>query len=172
LDLDISTLLIVLVCLLLVVIAFLITYITIIRDRGKLERDSEQLEEQLEMYKEVEERYELLLIESGIEDIDDMDGYEFENYLSVLFKKLEYEVINTPLSNDFGADLVLDGDSRGRIVVQAKRYSSPVGVKAVQEINAARDYYRAEVAWVVTNNFFTEQAKRLAESTNVVLFDR
>ncbi|WP_345655988.1 restriction endonuclease, partial [Streptomyces tremellae] len=58
------------------------------------------------------------------------------------------------------------------VVIQAKRYKSKVGIKAVQEINSARDYYSAQEAWVITNNFFTLQAIKLAESTGVKLIDR
>jgi hypothetical protein len=47
-----------------------------------------------------------------------------------------------------------------------------VGIRAVQEINSARDYYEAHEAWVITNNFFSTQAIQLANSTNVILIDR
>jgi restriction system protein len=99
-----------------------------------------------------------------------MDGYEVEYYLELLFKKLGYQVKRTPSSNDFGADLILEGETR--IVVQAKRYKNKVGIKAVQEINSARDYYSAQEAWVITNNFFTSPAIKLSSSTNVKLIER
>ncbi|MGM0923440.1 MAG: restriction endonuclease [Bacillota bacterium] len=110
------------------------------------------------------------LIQSGIREIDQMDGYEFEYYLELLFKKLGYQVKRSPSSNHFGADLILEGETR--IVVQAKRYKNKVGIKAVQEINSARDYYSAQEAWVITNNFFTSPAIKLSSSTNVKLIER
>jgi restriction system protein len=118
----------------------------------------------------LEEKFQERLSQSGIQDIDLMDGIEFEQYLEVLFKKLGIRAIRTQTSNDFGADLILDGQER--VVVQAKRYQKKVGIRAVQEINSARDYYRAQEAWVITNNFFTTPAIKLAESTNVTLIDR
>ena len=51
-------------------------------------------------------------------------------------------------------DLVLEQDG-SRIIVQAKRYSQPVGVKGVQEAYAARPHYRAGAAWVISNSTFT-----------------
>ncbi len=99
-----------------------------------------------------------------------MTGVEFEHYLSVLFRKYGYQVKNTPASNDFGADLILEGGQR--IVVQAKRYKRKVGIKAVQEIHAAKLYFQAQEAWVVTNNYFSAQAMELAESTGIRLIDR
>ena len=44
-----------------------------------------------------------------------------------------------PPSGDYGADLVLD-NKKGRTVVQAKRYSKPVGVKAVQEVGVTIEF--------------------------------
>lgn len=107
---------------------------------------------------------------AGMRDIDQMDGIQFEQYLVVLFKRLGYRVKRTPSSNDFGADLILEGEQR--IVVQAKRYKNKVGIKAVQEINSAKTYYNAAEAWVITNNFFTSHAIKLAKSADIRLIDR
>ncbi|WP_228547442.1 restriction endonuclease [Filobacillus milosensis] len=52
-----------------------------------------------------------------------------------------------------------------KIIVQAKRYKSRVGIKAVQEAVSAIAYYKASEGWVVTNNEFTEAAINLAKST-------
>ncbi|WP_264738902.1 restriction endonuclease [Cytobacillus firmus] len=83
---------------------------------------------------------------------------------------LGFKPRQTKASNDFGADLVLEGTIR--VVVQAKRYSKRVGIRAVQEIHSARDYYNAQEAWVVTNNFFTTPAIKLANTNKVRLIDR
>jgi restriction system protein len=110
------------------------------------------------------------LSQAGMFEIDQMSGSEFELFLAILFQNLGYRVTQTPASNDYGADLILEG--MGRIVVQAKRYKNKVGVKAVQEINTARDYYGAQEAWVITNNLFSTQAANLASSSSVRLIDR
>jgi len=47
-----------------------------------------------------------------------------------------------------------------------------VGIKAVQEMFSARNHYKADECWVITNSFFTKQAKKLADSNNVKLIDR
>lgn len=110
------------------------------------------------------------ICQAGIKEIDKMDGIGFELYLAELFKQFGYQVRRTPSSNDFGADLILEGSER--FVVQAKRYKKKVGIKTVQEIHAAKLYYKAEGAWVITNNYFTKQAIDLASSTNITLIDR
>lgn len=101
-----------------------------------------------------------------------VSGYDFERFLGTLFKRLGYKVQPTGMSGDFGADLVLtDPRTRERIVVQAKHYSSNLGVKPVQEVVAAKSHYAANACWVVTNSTFTPAARRLAADNAVVLVD-
>ena len=74
-------------------------------------------------------------------------------------------------ASDFGADITARGFLFTKIVVQCKHYRKPVGVKAVQEVNAARQYYGASRAAVATNNTFTKQAKELAAKCHVSLWE-
>jgi len=106
-----------------------------------------------------------------IDDIDIIDGYEFEKLLGKLFKKMGYEVENTKLSGDQGADLIVKKFNK-KIAIQAKNYSDNVTNKAVQEVVAAKKHYNCDEAIVVTNSFFTNSAKKLAMSNNVKLWDR
>lgn len=112
-----------------------------------------------------------MLSKSDINEIDRMDGYQFESYLGALFEKLGYQAEVTKASNDFGADLILYGPNR-KIVVQAKRYTGTVGVSSVQEIAGAKNYYNAQEAWVVTNSSFSKPACKLADANDVLLLDR
>lgn len=111
------------------------------------------------------------LRKSGILEVDKMSGRKFEEYLQALLKVKGYSVQLTPASGDYGADLILSTKGK-KIVVQAKRYNKNVGVKAVQEVASAKSHYKADECWVVTNSFFTEQAKKLASSNQVLLIDR
>lgn len=111
------------------------------------------------------------LRQAGMHEIDCMSGKDFEDYLLLLFNKLGYYRVNgTPASGDYGADLIIEEPRR--IVVQAKRYKKRVGVRAVQEIASARTYYDAAEAWVITNNYYTEPAERLAKKSGIRLIDR
>ena len=47
------------------------------------------------------------LSNSGISDIDVMGGKIFEEYLEVMFKKLNYKVLRTKYTGDYGADLII-----------------------------------------------------------------
>lgn len=108
---------------------------------------------------------------SGIHEVDRMSGYQFEKYLSTLFKENGYKTRVTKSSGDYGADLIIK-KSGITTVVQAKRYNSTVGLKAVQEIVSSVRYYKADKALVVTSNYFSKPAEKLANSNNVELIDR
>jgi restriction system protein len=111
------------------------------------------------------------LSKSGIADVDRMDGRTFETFLGTLFKRLGYAVDTTKHRGDYGADLVIIKNAK-RTAVQAKRWSKPVGVKAIQEVVAAKGYYGCDAALVVANRPFTRQAHLLARANKVQLWDR
>ena len=111
------------------------------------------------------------LSKSGFNEIDQMDGLKFEKYLAALFENLGYSVRRTPYHNDYGADLIVSKDGQ-KIAVQVKRYRRNVGVKGIQEAVAACGKYHCQRAMVVTNSYFTEQAKELAKANSVDLWDR
>ena len=106
-----------------------------------------------------------------IHAIDDMDGYEFEDFLVELFKKRGYEVQATRKGKDQGADLFVESFGK-KMVIQAKNYQGTVGNKAVQEAHAAKDFYSCDSGMVITNSTFTASAKELALGTGIELVDR
>ena len=118
---------------------------------------------------EEEERKRLL--DSGILEVDEMTGKEFEIFLDVHFRNCGYSVTLTQDSQDYGADLILYKDG-ATTVVQAKRSKNPVGIKAVQEVSGAVRHYKGNQGRVITNNRFTENACKLAKSNEVELWDR
>ena len=105
-------------------------------------------------------------------DIDGLDGIQFENFLADRFRSAGFNVMLTPPTRDQGADLLLTTDNGGSIVVQAKKYNGKVSNKAVQEIVAAKNYYQADQAIVVTTSYFTQSAVDLAKANDVTLWDR
>ena len=110
-------------------------------------------------------------LKSSIRKIDAMSGEDFERLLATHFEKAGYKVTLTPTSNDYGADLILKKKGK-TTVLQAKRYKGKVSNSAIQEIVAAMPYYNADHAMVVTNSYFTNNAKVLAEANQVELWDR
>ncbi len=104
-------------------------------------------------------------------DVDCMDGIEFEHFLKPLFEAKGYDAKVTQGSGDYGADLILTRKGK-KTVVQAKCYSSNIGISAIQQAVAAIPYYHANNAMVVTNQYYTKQAKKLAKANRVQLIDR
>ena len=103
---------------------------------------------------------------------DDMEGHEFEYFCADLLRRRGFkEVIVTKGSGDFGIDILAerDGISYG---IQCKNYSAPIGVKAVQEVYAGRDYYDCMVGVVMSNQYFTGPAVEAAKKLKIVLWDR
>ncbi len=74
-------------------------------------------------------------------------------------------------AGDFDCALIMQ-NSKEKIAVQAKRYRSKTGVKAVQETASARKFYGCTKAIVATNSYFTVPAKKLAKANNIELWDR
>lgn len=100
--------------------------------------------------------------------LNSLSGTDFELSLKNLFENMGYVVKLTKASKDFGADLIISKNNISSIV-QAKRYNHTVGIRAVQEIIAAREYYKIRNCFVVTNSEFSTEAKQLAEKSEVQL---
>ena len=75
-------------------------------------------------------------------------------------------------ASDYGCDVTAFCLPFGKIVVQCKNYSGKVGVKAVQEVYAAKRYYHATRAAVATNSTFTRNAQELARKCGVRLWEK
>lgn len=103
---------------------------------------------------------------------DDLDGLEFEHYCANLLKKDGFsDIYVTKGSGDFGADILAE-KAGVTYAFQCKCYTEPVGVKAVQEIYAGRDYHDRMVGVVMTNQYFTQPARTAAEKLKIILWDR
>ena len=103
---------------------------------------------------------------------DYMEGHDFEYYCANILEKNGFNDVEvTPGSGDNGIDIIAYKDYV-KYGIQCKCYSSDIGVKAVQEVFAGAKYYDCHVPVVLTNRYFTRQAKELAQKTNVLLWDR
>ena len=103
--------------------------------------------------------------------VDAMGGYDFEKFLVELFQTAGYDIEETKLSGDQGADLFVTRFGK-KIVIQAKNYSGTVGNSAIQEAIAAKNFYGCDEAMVVTNSSFTRSAIELANAVTVRLVGR
>lgn len=103
---------------------------------------------------------------------DYMTGENFEVFVAQILRKIGFTGIQlTKGSCDQGVDILAEKDGI-KYAIQCKRYSQPVGNKAVQEVFAGKTFYRCHVGAVVTNNYFTQSAKDLARENGIVLWGK
>ena len=101
-----------------------------------------------------------------------MTGTEFEIFCTKLLGKSGFtNIIHTGGANDQGADITACKDSI-KFAFQCKCYSSPLGNTPVQEALGGKKFRKCHVGVVITNSTFTKGAKELAESTQIILWDR
>ena len=104
--------------------------------------------------------------------LDEMDGFDFEYYCADLLADNGFVDIQvTRSSGDYGIDILAEKDGV-TYAIQCKRYTGLVGVKAVQEAYAGRDYYDRMVGAVLTNQYFTKPAVQAARKLKILLWDR
>lgn len=104
--------------------------------------------------------------------LDEMEGHDFEYFCAELLERRGFiEVEVTKGSGDYGIDILAEKDGV-TYAIQCKCYSAPVGVKAVQEAYAGRDYYDRMVGAVLTNQYFTTPAVDAAKRLKILLWDR
>lgn len=121
-----------------------------------------------------------------------LKGRLFEEFTAELYRTLGYNAQTTTSlrqegrlpasiqkrggSGEQGVDVIVESFSpkgeRCITAIQCKHYSDKVGNKAVQEIVAALSLYGAQRGIVVTNQYFTKQAKELAMANGITLVDR
>jgi len=106
------------------------------------------------------------------EHFDTLEGHEFEYYCAELLRKKGFiDVEVTKGSGDYGADILAEKDGV-TYAIQCKCYTAPIGVKAIQEAYAGRDYYDRMVGAVLTNQYFTTPAVDAAKKLKILLWDR
>lgn len=104
--------------------------------------------------------------------IDNMEGLEFEYWCADLLRGNGYtDVEVTQGSGDQGVDIIAVKDGI-RYAIQCKCYHSNLGNTPVQEVNTGKVIYHCHVGVVMTNRYFTTGAKKAADATGVLLWDR
>lgn len=93
---------------------------------------------------------------------------DYEKQIAIQLKDLGFNARTTKGSGDQGADVLANKDGV-KFAIQCKMYSKPVGNKAVQEVNAARDYYKCDYGVVITNSSYTPAARKAANACGVIL---
>ena len=108
----------------------------------------------------------------SISAIDNMSGQQFEDYCAdLLLKNGFFNIKITQESGDHGTDILAEKDDIS-YAIQCKCYSSNIGNAAVQQAHSGKGFYHRDIAVVLTNQYFTTQAKEEADTLGVKLWDR
>lgn len=94
--------------------------------------------------------------------------YDYELHCATVLQANGWRTEPTKQTRDSGADLIATMGN-WRVAVECKRYSQPVGNKAVQQVYTAQTLYSANMACVVAPSGFTKQAEREAHGLGVLL---
>ena len=108
-------------------------------------------------------------------DFTQMTGYEFEDYVANLFKRMGFRVTQTEYSGDGGIDMYLYYEKpvfRGKYVVQCKNYTSLVGQPVIRDLYGVVMSESANKGILITTSDFTEQAYAFADGKNLELINR
>jgi len=104
--------------------------------------------------------------------VDSLSGVEFEQWCANLLRNMSFQNVEiTAGSGDQGVDLLAENGGV-KYAIQCKCYSSDLGNTPIQEVEAGRIYYGCHVGVVMTNRYFTIGAKKLANKTGTLLWDR
>ena len=99
---------------------------------------------------------------------DHLDGHEFEYYCARLLCNRGFtEVEVTKGSGDYGVDILAEKEGV-TYAIQCKCYTAPIGVKAIQEAYAGKDFYDRMVGAVMTNQYFTTPAVEAAKKLKIL----
>lgn len=100
----------------------------------------------------------------------DITPLNYEKSITIKLKSLGFNARTTKASGDQGADVIAKKNGIS-FAIQCKKYSKPVGNKAVQEANAGRDFYNCDYGVVVSNAGFTKSARQAANACKVILLN-
>jgi len=102
-----------------------------------------------------------------------MNPDQYEKFVADYFRDKNYEVEQTPSTNDYGVDVFLEKDGV-KYAVQAKMYgdsSRKINRQMVMELYGAKDYFDCDKGIIVTNGVIIDNAKEVADKLGIeVLF--
>lgn len=108
----------------------------------------------------------------NLNELDSMNGYDFERACVHILKDNSFSnVRTTSKSKDHGIDVFACKEDIS-YAIQCKCYSSNVGNSAIQQAHTGKSLYHKDIAVIMTNQYFTKQAKEEAQALGVKLWDR
>lgn len=103
--------------------------------------------------------------------INQLNCIEVVQFLKPIFKRQGYEIQLLKGSKEREADLILRKGLK-TYVVQTKRMATRVGPNVIHEVLDVVSKHNANGAIIITNQYYTSSAKKLAKKSNIKLINR
>ena len=117
------------------------------------------------------ETKEKALLDAKIDDLYNLNDFEFEEWTADLFRQLGFEAKTTPKSGDKGIDVICKKNNK-LVVVQCKKYKGVVGSPDIQKFLGAIQNANADEGYFVTTGTFSIGAEKAATGTKIILCDK
>jgi len=107
-----------------------------------------------------------------LDEINSMDGHDFEELIESLFIKMGYRVEGHKTAADGGVDITAfnyEPFVGGKYIIQCKRQTSSIGEPVVRDLYGVVTDQKANKGIVVTNSEFTTAAIKFAEGKPIEL---
>lgn len=117
-----------------------------------------------------------LYIKDVYEFINTIDiGNELVNQIVKVLENNNWEFEVMKHSYDYGGDIIAikylkEFNKETKIVIQSKNWSTSIDLRAVQEVQFAKEYYKCDEAWVIYKEDYTNSAYTGAKETGVCLY--
>lgn len=110
-------------------------------------------------------------VSEKLAQLEKMDNLQFEHYMARLFALQGYEVRYTPVTNDYGADLIISRDNT-TIAVRCTLGDRVLQKDCIEAALEAMRHYSIHKAMIVTNQMFSGEAISYARRKPIILIDR
>jgi len=110
----------------------------------------------------------------ALSDIHNLSGGQFEVLCQRLLESMSFEVVKTKATRDGGIDLIAINNqsiTKGKYIIQCKRYSSHVGEPIIRDLYGVVMSERANKGILLTTGSFTSSAYSFAQDKQIELID-
>lgn len=111
------------------------------------------------------------LFPNNIDEILEMKGTDFEDFIYWYLKKQNYDVKKTTRTNDSGIDLYVDinneNNEKIRLGIQCKRWSSPIPKEEVVKTIEGKSIYSIDKIWIISTSRLTSEANLFCTNNSI-----
>ena len=97
---------------------------------------------------------------------------DFENFVRYLFEVDEYELLPSEAAGEFAGFVYVKKDGISLLLLPWQLpENQEAGGHVIEKMIRARDFYDPDDAWVITNGVFSNEARSLADASEIELWD-